>query len=108
VERGLLGTLGLVSFAIIAVGRAASIFLIANKEPAGARLAVVVFLAAMIAILVESLTHQVFHFRELWLVLALQEALLFKMATSGRPVFAPEGEQSMATSASGWSQRLAH
>lgn len=86
VERGLLGTLGLALFAVIAVSRAASMFLIAAKDPERAPLTVVVFLAAMIAILVESLTHQVFHFRELWLILALQEAMLFKLAVSGAGV----------------------
>jgi O-antigen ligase len=79
VERGLLGTLGLVLFAILVWGRAAYMVLISNKYPDRARLTVVVFLAAMTAAIVESLTHQVFHFRELWLVLAVQEAMLFKM-----------------------------
>ena len=82
VERGLLGTLGLVLFAALAVGRAAYMVLVCNKYPDRAPLTVVVFLGAMILAIVESLTHQVFHFRELWLVLALQEAMLFKMTTS--------------------------
>jgi hypothetical protein len=43
---------------------------------------VVVFIAALMAILVESLTHQIFHTREMWLVLALLEAVLYKMITS--------------------------
>jgi hypothetical protein len=43
---------------------------------------VIVFLAALAAILVESLTHQVFHTREMWLVLAVLEAVLYKMITS--------------------------
>jgi O-antigen ligase len=96
VERGLLGSLGLASFAIVAVGRAISLFLINHRRPAQARLAVVVFLAAMVATLVESLTHQVFHFRELWLVLALQEAMFFKMTRpeSGMgPIPLGQGEQ---------------
>jgi O-antigen ligase len=84
VERGLLGTLGLVLFATLAVSRAAYMLLLGNKYPDRAQLAVVVFLAAMIAAMVESLTHQVFHFRELWLVLAFQEAMLYKMTTSER------------------------
>jgi hypothetical protein len=82
VERGLLGTLGLALFATIAVSRAAYMVLIRNKYPDRAPLVVVVFLAATIAAMVESLTHQTFHFRELWLVLAFQEAMLFKMTTS--------------------------
>jgi len=82
VERGLLGALGLLLFATIAVSRAAYMVLICNKYPDRSQLAAVVFLGAIIAATVESLTHQVFHFRELWLVLAFQEALLFKMKTS--------------------------
>ena len=82
VERGLLGTVGLVLFAIVAVSRATYLFLLSNRYPDRSRLVVVVFLAAMIAAIVESLTHQTFHSRQLWLILALQEAMLFKMKTS--------------------------
>ncbi|HLF28444.1 MAG TPA: O-antigen ligase family protein [Anaerolineae bacterium] len=82
VERGLLGALGLALFAVIAVSRAAYMVVIRNKYPARAQLTVVVFLAASIAASVESLTHQVFHFRELWLVLAFQEAMLYRMTIS--------------------------
>jgi O-antigen ligase len=82
VERGLLGVLGLLLFATLVVSRAAHMVLICNKSPDRSQLAAVVFLGAIIAAAVESLTHQVFHFRELWLVLAFQEALLFKMKTS--------------------------
>lgn len=84
VERGLVGALGLVLFAALVVNRAAYMVLIANKYPERARLAVVVFLAASVAAIIESLTHQTFHFRELWLVWALQEAMLFKMTTGER------------------------
>jgi len=82
VERGLLGALGLVFFAIVAVSRAAYMVVICNRYPDRARLSVVVFLAAIVAALIESLTHQVFHFRELWLVLAVQEAMLYRMTNS--------------------------
>ena len=82
VERGLIGTLGLVLFAVIAVGRAAYIVLLTYKYPGRSRLGVVVFLGAIIAAIVESLTHQTFHFRELWVVLAFQEAMLYKIKTS--------------------------
>jgi hypothetical protein len=84
VERGLLGTLGLGLFAVIAAGRAAYLVLISHKYPDRASLAVVVFLGAIVAAMVESLTHQVFHFRELWLVLALQEAMLYRMTAPER------------------------
>jgi len=82
VERGLIGLLGLGLFSAAAVSRAAYMVVIYNKYPDRAQLTVVVFLAAMIAIAVESLTHQVFHLRVMWLVLAFQEALLYKMMTS--------------------------
>ncbi|HMQ53615.1 MAG TPA: O-antigen ligase family protein [Anaerolineae bacterium] len=86
VERGLLGTLGLVLFAGLALSRAAYIVLLYNKYPGQASLTVVVFLGAMTAAIVESLTHQVFHFRALWIVLAFQEAVLFRMMTVNRAV----------------------
>jgi O-antigen ligase len=82
VERGLLGSLGLALFAIVAVSRAAYMVRIATKHPDRASLVVVVFLAAMVTAMIESFTHQMFHFRELWVVLAFQEAMLFKMTTS--------------------------
>lgn len=82
VERGLVATLGLVLFGIIAASRAVYIFLICNKFSSQARFIFVVFLAAMAGTIIESLTHQTFHFRELWVVLAFQEAILYQMATS--------------------------
>ena len=88
VERGLIGLLGLGLFAAAAVGRAAYMVLVYNKYPDRAQLTVVVFLAAMVAIAVESLTHQIFHFRVIWLVLAFQEAVLFKMMNPARGVTA--------------------
>jgi len=36
----------------------------------------------LVAVLVESLTHQIFHARELWLVLAVQEAFLYQARSS--------------------------
>lgn len=82
VERGLLGSLGLALFAIVAVSRAAYMVRISIKYPDRAPLVVVVFLAAIVTAMIESLTHQMFHFRELWVILAFQEAMLFKMTTS--------------------------
>jgi hypothetical protein len=52
--------------------------------PDRARWELVVFLAAIVATMVESLTHQIFRTRELWLVLAVQEAIYFGMITSYR------------------------
>ena len=82
VERGLIGMLGLALFAGIALKRAISILQMSNKTPDRARFEMVVFLAVIVAAMVESLTHQIFRTRELWLVLALQEAVYFGMKTS--------------------------
>jgi O-antigen ligase len=99
VERGLLGLFGLGLFAGITLLKALQILNIYRKHPGRARWGVVVFLAALAATFVESLTHQVFHTRELWLVLAFQEAVLYKMATSEngiepiRPTIPEAGQQ---------------
>jgi len=82
VERGLIGLIGLGLFAGITLMKAVQIIQIFRNDPKRARIGVVVFLAALVATIVESLTHQVFHTRELWLVLAVQEAVLHKMITS--------------------------
>jgi len=79
VERGLIGFTGLMLFAIIAVMRAIYLLMMYRKYPEQIGLSVVVFPAAMTAVLVVSLTHQIFHARELWLVLALQEAMVFRI-----------------------------
>lgn len=82
VERGFLGAFGLVAIAIIAMTKALNLLLINLKYPERAQIVEVVFLAAVIATLVESLTHQIFHDRQLWLVLALQEAIVYKRMLS--------------------------
>ena len=82
VERGLIGLIGLAMFAAITLQKSVQTLQIFRKDPKRARPGVVVFLAALTAILVESLTHQIFHTREMWLVLAVQEAVLYKMITS--------------------------
>jgi hypothetical protein len=86
VERGLIGLSGLALFAGISIRRAISILQISGKDPKAAHLELVVFLAVIAATLVESLTHQMFRTRELWLVLAIQEAVYFQLKMS-------EGEQ---------------
>ncbi len=82
VERGLIGVLGLALMAVTALGRAAYLIWMYNKYPGRAGPEGFVFLGAIVATLVESLTHQVFHFRELWLVLAFQEAMFFRITRS--------------------------
>lgn len=76
VERGLLGVLGLVLLAAFAMARAVRLFKLGCKYPQHVGLTTVVVLATFVSVLVVSLTHQVFHCREIWLVLASQEALL--------------------------------
>jgi hypothetical protein len=82
VERGLIGVLGLALFAWIAMSRAISILKITSKTSQRARLELVVFLAVIIATMVESLTHQMFRTRELWLVLAVLEAVYYELMAS--------------------------
>lgn len=89
VERGLLGALGLVILGAIATSRAFYMLQMYRKCPQRTGLVVVVFLAAIVAMLVASLTHQVFHSRELWLVLASQEAMLFKMTVVHHDEYSP-------------------
>ncbi len=86
VERGLLGGMGLVVLAGIAISRAAHLLRTYGTSPAGGGLRLAVFLATMVAIVVESLTHQVFHAREMWLVLAVQEAFFVKLARGSATV----------------------
>ncbi len=79
VERGFLGVIGLVLLAAVALSRSVQLILLHRKYPDRIGLEGVIFLAALCAAMVESLTHQFFHFRELWLLLAFQEGLLLKM-----------------------------
>jgi len=78
VERGLIGVSGLMLFAIIAISRAMYLLLMYARYPGQIGLVVVVFPGIIAAILLVSLTHQIFHARELWLVLGLQEAMVFR------------------------------
>lgn len=90
VERGVLSTLGLIGIAIIAFTRAVNLLLLNLKSSRSAQLVEIIFLAMIISTLVESLTHQIFHDRELWLVLALQEAMLYKrmiLVSGSKPNF---------------------
>jgi len=76
VERGLLGVLGLLVLVGVAVSRAFYWLRLSFDNGQDAGLSAVIFLSAFAAVLVVSLTHQVFHCREIWLVLASQEALI--------------------------------
>ena len=76
VERGVFGVLGLLMLAGVAVVRALYLLKIGCNNGQDVGLSSVAFLAAFAAVLVVSLTHQVFHSRAIWLVLAAQEAML--------------------------------
>jgi hypothetical protein len=70
----------LVLFGVIAATRAAYLFRIYGKKRADLKMAV--FIGAIVAVMVESLTHQIFHYRQMWLILALQEAMILRMILS--------------------------
>lgn len=82
VERGIIGVVGLVLFVGLMAGRGAYMILLHNWRPNQFGVVTVVFLAATTAAVVESLTHQAFHFRELWIIWALQEGMLYRMLTA--------------------------
>ena len=75
-ERGFIGALGLLTLGAIAGYKA--LRMLGNSQRRADLLVGGIFLAAMVAAAVESQFHQVFHERALWLVLALQEAMLVK------------------------------
>jgi hypothetical protein len=83
VERGVVSTLGLGLFALLAMNRALRLFLLSDlQHPDGSQPVVIVLLAAMMGVFVYSLTHQVFHDHQLWIILGFQEALHFKLMNS--------------------------
>jgi len=79
VERGALGGLGLVAFVALAASRAILVVRAYLRRPDRGHLGLVVFIGAVVAAVVESLTHQAFRFHDLWLILALQEATLYRL-----------------------------
>lgn len=79
VERGVIGLLGLVLLAGEALNSAVKILLNEIKTGDTARPRGVIFLAMLFGVLLESNAHQIFHFRSVWLGLALLEATLFRM-----------------------------
>lgn len=78
VERGILGILGLFAFAITAIMKSIAVLKIHYSPSRQSSFKTVVLLATLVAILFESLTHQIFHTHQLWLVLAVQDAMLFR------------------------------
>lgn len=81
-ERGVIGTLGLVLFGALAVLRAGGLLVTHKRLHGSVAPTIVVFLAVVTAGLVESQFHQVFHERAFWLVLAVQEATRSRLAAS--------------------------
>ncbi len=79
VERGVIGLLGLVLLAGEALNSAAKILLKQIKSGDTALPTGVIFLAMLVGVMLESNAHQIFHFRTVWLGLALLEATLFRM-----------------------------
>jgi len=79
VERGVIGLLGLVLLTCEAWNSAVTILLNQIKSGDTARPSGVIFLAMLFGVLLESNAHQIFHFRAVWLGLALLEATLFRM-----------------------------
>jgi hypothetical protein len=84
VERGLIGVSGLILFALIAVFRAVRLLMTYSWWSRSTDLTVVVFLASITAMLFVSLTHQIFHSRTLWVLLALQEGMLLQATYATR------------------------
>ena len=74
VERGVIGLLGLALLAGEALNSAVKILLKQIKSGDTARPSGVFFLAMLFGIFLESNAHQIFHFRSVWLGLALLEA----------------------------------
>jgi O-antigen ligase len=79
VERGVIGLLGLALMAGEALNSAAKILLNQIKSGDTDRPSGVIFLAMLFGILLISNAHQIFHFRAVWLGLAMLEATLFTM-----------------------------
>ncbi len=82
VERGMIGLLGLLLLGSEALNSAVKILLNQIKSGDTARPSGVIFLAMLFGVLLESNTHQIFHFRAVWLGLALLEATRFRMMMS--------------------------
>lgn len=99
VERGVMGVLGLLVFGAAATRKATQILLTQRKSADPTGWGAGVFLGASVAALLESLTHQVFHIRSLWFVLAVQEAFLLRMTPF-------EGAMARAGSLAGQGQAL--
>lgn len=80
VERGILGLLGLLLLFALTVGNSYRILRDLSSEE-GETGVVAVFFGTMVAAVIFSQFHQIFHYRWFWLVLAVQDALLLRYIT---------------------------
>lgn len=80
-ERGLIGGLGLVIM-VVSAGQKPIVLLLKYNEYPHLTWPALVFVSGLALMLFNSLTHQVFHFRFFWLILAVQEALIECKLTS--------------------------
>lgn len=84
VERGVIGVCGLGLLAALSVGTALQLARRSKMAPTQMETGGLIFLAAVIAVIVESLFHQVFHERAVWLALATSEALWWRLRQEDR------------------------
>lgn len=82
VERGIIGLIGLALLASEALNSALKILRNQIKSGNLASRSGVIFLAMLFGILLEANAHQIFHFRSVWLALAMLEATRFRMLIS--------------------------
>ena len=97
VERGMLGFVALLIFAVVA---AHSAWIVARRGARERDRSAVAPLAALAACFALSMTHEIFHQRPLWLLLALQEGLRLRIRAATvamTPVAAPRHAARAAT-----------
>ena len=92
VERGVIGLLGLAIFTGEAWNNAAKVLLSQIKSGSMTRPNGVIFIAMLFGILLESNAHQIFHFRSIWLALALLETTHLKMTSISTEAVTSQGE----------------
>ena len=91
VERGVIGLLGLAIFTGEAWNNAAKVLLRQIKSGSMTRPNGVIFIAMLFGILLESNAHQIFHFRSIWLALALLETTHLKMTSISTEAVTSQG-----------------
>jgi O-antigen ligase/thymidylate kinase len=92
VERGVIGLLGLAIFTGEAWNNATKVLLSQIKSGSMTRPNGVIFIAMLFGILLESNAHQIFHFRSIWLALALLETTHLKMTSISTEAVTSQGE----------------